>query len=370
MKENTVLVKNIRIITIVLILAGIIFAVLGARSTEPIRMWQIYLVNFLLWTGIAQAGAVFSAVLEITNARWGMRMRGVAEAFVAFLPVSLVLLLILIVGSTHIFPWISRVEIPTSKQMYLNLPFLIARNLLGMGLLTVLSIVFVNKRRQADTGLVERPRRMAVVLLLLYPVIYTFVSYDFVMSLAPHWYSTIMGMHYFVACFYTGLAVILMAAVMGRWHLFPADFMMDKDFHDLGKLLFGFAVFWMSLVWSQFLVIWYGNLPEETEFLHLRFFVQPWETMTWGFIVLGFFVPLVILLNKRGKTNQTVSSIVATLILLGMFVHMYILVVPSLTPDKLFIGVEELAITLGFLGLFILCHDFGLKKWPIQKPGR
>ncbi|MBN2012049.1 hypothetical protein JW960_22160 [candidate division KSB1 bacterium] len=365
MKENNALVKNIRIITGALIVAGIVFVVLGARSNEPSRMWQIYLVNFLLWTGVAQAGAIFSAVLEITNARWGSRMRSVAESLVSFLPVSIVLLLIMIIGSPHIFPWISKVEIPAAKQIYLNLPFLYGRNLLGMGLLTFLSIVFINKRRSADTGLIERPRKFAVVLLILYAVIYTFVAFDFIMSLSPHWYSTIMGMHFFTACFYTGLSVILMSAVFGRWHLFPADFMRDKDFHDLGKLLFGFAIFWMSLVWSQFLVIWYGNMPEETEFLHLRFYEHPWQTMTWSFIILGFFVPLIILLNKKGKTNQIVSSIVATLILLGSFVHLYVLVVPSITPHHLYIGIQEFAVSLGFIGLFILSHDVGLKYWPI-----
>jgi len=175
-----------------------------------------------------------------------------------------------------------------------------------------------------------------------------------------------MGMHFFTACFYTGLAVILISAVFGKWHLFPIDFMKEKDFHDIGKLVFGFSIFWMSLLWSQFLVIWYGNLPEETEFLHLRLMEQPWETITWTVIILGFIVPLIILLNKRGKTNQYVAGVVGLLILIGSYFHIYILVVPSLTPHHFYFGWPEIFISLGFLGLFILAQHFRLKKEPIK----
>lgn len=366
MKQDNPILKHTKYIVLFFILFGLIFSVFGAFGKNPLRVWQIYLVNFLLWTGIAQAGAIFSAVLEITNARWGNRVRQVAESLVYFLPVSLALLVILVLGADLIFPWASKVEISETKKLYLNVPFLFGRNLIGMGLLTALSLLFISKRRQADAGKIERPRKLAVMLLLLYAIIYTIVSFDFVMSLTPNWYSTIMGMHFFTACFYSGLAVILISAVLGRWNLFPLDFMKDSDFHDLGKLLFGFAIFWMSLLWSQFLIIWYGNLPEETEFLHLRFYEQPWETMTWTVIGLGFIVPLIILLNKSGKINQTVSSVVGFLILIGSYFHMYILIVPSLTPDHFYFGLPEIFISGGFLGLFILAQDIRLKRAPIE----
>jgi hypothetical protein len=363
--ENPIL-KNIRYIVMAFILIAIIFIILGALNEHPTRMWQIYLVNFLLWTGIAQGGVIFSAALELTNARWGDKMRQVAESLVYFLPVSLILLLVMLLGTDHIFPWISKVEISESKQIYLNVPFLFGRSFFGLGLLTILSLVFVKKRRLADEGKIERPRKWAVGLVISYAFIYTFISYDFVMSLSPHWYSTIMGMHFFTACFYTAVAVVLVSAVFGKWHLFPIDFMKDKDFHDIGKLVFGFSIFWMSLLWSQFLVIWYGNLPEETEFLHLRLMEQPWETFTWTVIILGFIVPLIILLNKRVKTNQYISGVVGLLIFIGSYFHMYILVVPSLSPHYFYFGFTEIFISLGFLGLFILMQELRLRKLPIK----
>ncbi len=366
MKEDNAIIKNIRIIVLVFVAVGVFFAVKGGLSDHPIRMWQIYLVNFLLWTGIAQGGIVFSAVLEVTNAGWGKKMRQVAESFAGFLPLSLILLLVMLLGPDHIFPWVSKVPISDEKSIYLNLPFLFGRSFIGMGLLTILSIVFVRKRREAEEEDGERPRKLAVILLLIYTVVYTIISFDFIMSLSPHWYSTIMGMHFFTACFYTGLAVITVSAVFGRWSLFPKDFMSKSDFHDLGKLLFGFSIFWMSLLWSQFLVIWYGNIPEETEFLHLRLYEQPWKSFTWIVIVLGFIVPLIILLNKKGKTTQVISGIVGFLILVGSFFHMYILVVPSLTPHHLYFGLSEALISLGFLGLFIFSQDIGLKRFPIR----
>jgi Ni/Fe-hydrogenase subunit HybB-like protein len=273
----------------------------------------------------------------------------------------------MLLGADHIFPWISKVPISEEKRIYLNLPFLFGRAFLGLGLLTLLSFTFIRKRRSADIGQGERPRKFAVGLLIVYAIVYTYISFDFIMSLAPHWYSTIMGMHFFTACFYTGLAVITVSAVFGRWSLFPKDFMSQSDFHDLGKLLFGFSIFWMSLLWSQFLVIWYGNIPEETEFLHLRLYELPWKSFTWAVIVLGFIVPLVILLNKKGKTTQFVIGAVGLLILIGSFFHVYILVVPSLNPHHLYFGLSEILISSGFLGLFIISQDIGLKRLPIAE---
>jgi len=367
MREDNALLKNRRIVVAVFILAGIFFMVRGGLSDHPVRMWQIYLVNFLLWTGIAQGGVVFSAILEVTNAQWGKKMRQVAESFVVFLPLSLILLLVMLLGADHIFPWNSRVVISEAKRMYLNLPFLFGRAFIGLGLLTWLSFMFIRKRRGADSGQGEHPRSLAVGLFLIYALVYTIISFDFIMSLAPHWYSTIMGMHFFTASFYTGLAVITVSAVFGRWSLFPKDFMTQSDFHDLGKLLFGFSIFWMSLLWSQFLVIWYGNIPEETEFLHLRLYELPWKSFTWAVIVLGFIVPLVILLNKKGKTTQFVSGAVGLLILIGSYFHVYILVVPSLNPHHLYFGLSEWLISAGFLGMFIASQDIGLKRLPVAE---
>ncbi|MBD3290507.1 hypothetical protein GF337_17010 [candidate division KSB1 bacterium] len=366
MKADNVLVKNIRIIVALFILIAVVFVIIGASSEEPTRMWQIYLINFLLWTGIAQAGAVFSAILELTNAEWGHRMQQVAESQISFLPASLTLLLIMIVGAEYIFPWVSQVSIPEQKALYLNLPFLFSRSIIGLGLLTILSFVFVKKRRKADDQGGGRPRKLAVVLLLTYALVYTVVSFDFIMSLSPHWYSTIMGMHFFTACFYTGLSLIIIMAVFGRTHIFPTDFMTERDFHDIGKLTFGFSIFWMSLLWSQYLVIWYGNIPEETEYLHLRFYEQPWSALTWTFILLAFILPFLILLNRKGKTTQLVIGIVGFLILIGSFVHMYVLVAPSLSPHHAYFGVPEIFISLGFLGMFVLTQDIWLKARPVQ----
>lgn len=364
--ENNALIKNMRMIAIVFILLGALFSVLGGFGENPSRMWQIYLVNFLLWTGIAQAGAVFSAIMELTNANWGKRMRQVAESLVSFLPFSLILLIIMLPGSDHIFSWLSKVHIHEAKKTYLNLPFLFGRNIIGLGILTFLSIVFVKKRRAADENNSNRPRALAVVLLLVYVFVYTIMAFDFIMSLSPHWYSTIMGMHFFTSCFYTGLAVIIITAVFGKWHLFPRDFMTEDDFHDIGKLTFGFSLFWMSLLWSQFLVIWYGNIPEETEFLYLRMYKQPWESITWLVILLAFIIPFIILMNRKGKTTQVVSGFVGFLILIGSYLHLFVLIVPSLNPNHLYWGLSEASISLGFLGLFILSHDLGLKRIPIN----
>ena len=362
MDKKALLPKNIRIVLLIILLLGIGFAISGAFGAQQQRMWQIYLVNFLFWVGIAQAGVIFSAILEVTNARWGQQMRQVAESFVFFLPISLILLLTMLLGTHYLFPWSSDVVIPEAKKAYLNIQGLFLRNIFGLGLLTVVSFIFIKNRSVADKEGGARPQPLSVIVLILYAIVYTFVAFDFIMSLAPHWYSTIMGMHFFISCFYAGLAVVLLMAVFGKTGLFQTDFLSKHDFHDMGKVIFGVAIFWMSFLWSQFLVIWYGNIPEETEFLHLRFFEQPWKDVTWTVLALSFFLPFLILMNKKGKTNALISGIVGFLILIGLFLHMYILIVPSLTPNHFYFGITELAITGGFLSLFMLCQDFGLRR--------
>ena len=363
--ENVTFVSNkIRVTVIFIVLFGAVALSIGSMGEQPGRIWLIYLINFLFWTGIAQSGIIFSAILEITNATWGRQVRTVAESTIYFLPASLILLVIMLLGSGFIFPWSAEVILPEAKRAYLNIPFLFIRNILGLTAMTIVSFVFVKRRRAADENSIqgERPRPLSVALLLLYALTYTIVAFDFVMSLSPHWYSTIMGMHFFISCFYAGLAILLVAAALGKLRLFPMDFMSKSDFHDLGKVAFGTSIFWMSFLWSQFLVIWYGNIPEETHFLYLRFFEQPWETVTWLVLALSFFAPFILLINKKVKTSSITSGLVGVLIFSGLFLHMYVLVAPSLSPHHFYFGPLEWCLTLGYLGIFMLCQEYGIRK--------
>lgn len=335
-------------------LAGLLF-VLGAATffqtisgPKPLRAWQIFLVNFLFWSGISQAGAVFLAILHVTGATWAQPLKRIAAGMTAFLPLSFLFFLVLYFGRESIFPWIANPI--AEKAAWLNFPFLFARDGLALFLLTGASLLLVFSRH-------GRGQFFSSVFLLLYTLVYSLIGFDLVMSLSPHWYSTLFGAYFFMSSFYAGLAgLAVVSALSGKW-LWLEPEIGSHQFHDLGKLLFGFCMLTGDFLWSQFAVIWYGNIPEETGYVILRGMEMPWATIAWGVLIVGFVIPFLALLSRALKENPRSLLAVGSLILIGMWLERYLLVVPSLGNEKtLPIGWIELFITLGFFAAFCLAQ--------------
>ena len=290
----------------------------GVSLGDSLRAWQALLVNFLFFAGLAQAGVVLSALLHVTSARWGRSLKRTAEATAAFLPVAFVILLILLAGIAVWAPWVH--EPVEAKTPWLNIPFFVIRQLIGFALLSGLSLLYVYRSLRPDigmlhetgersaTGLAERliagwrgtdveraagqhaQDRLAVAVLIVYSWVFTLVAFDFVMSLDPHWYSTLLGGYYFIGNLFIGLAFLAIIAAWGRERLAIVDYVGHQQLHDVGKLLFGFCILWAYMFWSQYLVIWYGDLAEETEFIYHRMH-GPWAPVAWTVFALCFVVP-------------------------------------------------------------------------------
>ncbi|MFQ6110395.1 MAG: hypothetical protein ACE5LX_00045, partial [Nitrospinota bacterium] len=268
--------------------AGVAAFIVGALGVSPLRAWAIFLVNLLFFSGMAQGGVVFSATLHLTEARWGKPLERLSQAGAFFLPISLILFVILFLGSEHLFPWLKE-PIP-GREPWLNLPFLFLRDVLGLLALIVLSLLFLYFSLRPGCGLLkekgspgrgtlarfltsgwrgleeerERSKRLNGVLSPLIHILYAFVfsviAFDLIMALDPHWYSTLFGGYYFIGSYYIGLAALAITAISAGRGLGVERLSAEPLLHDLGKLIFGFCCFWMALVWSQFIVIWYGNL--------------------------------------------------------------------------------------------------------------
>jgi len=252
------------------------------------RAWQIFLVNFLFWSGISQAGVVFSAVLYVTGAQWGKPIRKIAEAMVAFLPLSVLLFPVLLWGLDILFPWIhgpiTRLHgaIAEERALWLHAPFHVVRDGIALLLLAGLSLVFVY---YSLVGRERTARLLSPILLILYGVVYTLLAFDLVMALDPHWISTLFGWYFFVGNFLAGLAAIAILVVLIHRYFALEGRITPSLFHDLGKLIFGFSLFWVYLFWSQYLTIWYGNLPEETEYIIIRVKEFPWVYLSWLILI-------------------------------------------------------------------------------------
>src|SRR6266436_722628 len=260
---------------------GVIAFVFALMRGGAAIAWEAYLVNLLFFLGVAQGALVASAAFYLTQAKWGgSTPYRLGEAFAPFLWVGFVLFFGLYFGRSLIFPWVTH-PIP-QKAAWLNIPFLFARDGIGLGVMAAASSAFIRVSRDDDarawtiaTDDITLPphsiRVFAPIVAVLFAVVYTLISFDLVMSLAPVWRSTLFGWYFFAGAFWSGLcAMALVASVLrgrlGDHNLFTNPVVM----HDFGKMVFAFSVFWVYLLFAQYIVIWYGDLPVETFFIVQR----------------------------------------------------------------------------------------------------
>jgi hypothetical protein len=182
----------------------------------------------------------------------------------------------------------------------------------------------------------------------------------------PHWISTLFGAYSFVKAFYLGLgAMIILAAVIQIRHGELSGLTLSH-FHDLGKLFFGFCLLWADFFYCQFLVIWYGNISEETSYIIERTVISPWNSLAWTVFVLGFIVPFFILLNRKIKTKPIFMVILCSVVIAALWLEHLLLLGPALShhTSSLPLGVSEVFITLGFLGLMVMAVTYFLNLFP------
>ncbi len=381
--------KPFTIILYLLILIGVLSFVIGLLGKHPQHAWMVYLINFLLWSAVAQGGLLFSAIMHTTKARWSGPLSGISESFAAFFPVSLVLFLLLFLGKNHVFPWLHHDL--HGKEIWLNLPFLFTRDLIGLIILYGFGLAYLYnalglKLRNAQPGLgirkrlyhrwakygqdtehfQKRMRIFALLYIVSFAVILSLIGYDLVMSMDPHWYSTLFGAYNFVKAFYVGLGGLIIAAFINFLRQGINSGLESSHFHDIGKLLFAFCLMWADFFYVQFVVIWYGNISEETAYVIARTMIAPWNSLAWAVFIICFAMPFILLLNKRIKTKPIPMLIICSLILLGIWLEHFLLLAPVFYPDatSLPIHFTDGLISLGFLGLIVLAITYFLKLFP------
>ena len=335
--------------------------------------WEAYLVNLLFFLGIAQGAMVASAAFYLTQAKWGgSTPYRLGEAFAPFLWVGFLLFFGLYFGRAAIFPWVKHPV--AQKAAWLNIPFLFARDGIGLALMAAVSYAFVRISRSEEarawtiaTREIEMPphsiRVIAPILAGLYAVVYTLIAFDLVMSLAPVWRSTLFGWFFFAGAFWSGLTAMALIAVMLRSRLGANNLFTNSTvMHDFGKMVFAFSVFWVYLVFAQYIVIWYGDLPVETFFIVQRVHHIPWSPLSVACVVLIWLIPFTVLMSVRTKKTPIVLGTVSALGLVGMWLERYVLVVPSLSLDAIPFGPTQFLISIGFLGAFLVSAVPGLNR--------
>ena len=383
------------------ILAGAVtFAALILRG-HAARAWSIYLVNWLDWTGLSMGLVLFGAVTTVAKGKWALGLRRVGEASVVFLPVSFVLFLVLWFGRADIFPWVNHpiTDIP-SKAFWLRPGFMWARDAAALLLLFGLSGWFVRHSLRLDGGLLgsrvsakgkpmydrllkdwntpgrgaefswERREQIAPMLLVAYALCMSLIAFDLIMSIAPHWVSNLLGGYFFMGAWLSGLMALGLLMMLAREYYGLEEWLTFRMQHDVAKLCFGFTVFWAYLFFSQFLVIWYGNMPEETSFVFLRMATPTWRLISTIMVVMCFLLPFIGLMGIKPKRTPAIFKTFAIISLTGLWLDRYVLVVPSVVQSapSLPLGWQEILMTAGFFGLWGLCYLWFIERFGVLSP--
>lgn len=364
---------------------GAVLAVLGGAAFvwtllggDRARAWQGWHVNFMFWTGLAQGLVVVAATQKLAKGHWSGLVIRFAEAAAAFLVVSLVLYVGLFLGRSSIFTWLH--EPRPDLGLWLTTKFFFVRNGLIYLLLTWLSWRFVRHDMAPDIRELREGRpaerldgrdaitREAAWLVVSYAFGYSLLAFDLIMSLAHKWVSNLFGAFYFMGCFLAALMALAVLTLAVRRSMGLETAISGKQLQDLGKLCFGFTVFWAYLMWAQYLVIWYGNLPEETYYLFYRL-IGPWKPVGVAVFLLVFLVPFIGLLGVKPKRYPPTFLAFAVASLVGIWLERYSEIVPSINGGAgPALGIPELASTLLFGGLFLLSLGWFAARYPMVSP--
>jgi hypothetical protein len=357
--------------------AGFLWALVGGQAD---RAWQAYHTNFVFWTVVAQGLVVFAATQKLAKGHWAGLIIRFAEAAVPFLFVAVLLFAGLFFGRYHLFGWLKDVPRPELGAWFTT-PFFFLRNGLILAALAWLSWRFVRRDLAPDVAELAHGRpvdpdarekglisREAAVLAVAFAFGYSLLGFDLVVSLYHRWMSNLYGAFYFMGGFLGALGTLAVLTVALRGAMGLDRLVSSKQLHDLGKLLFGFTVFWGYLMWSQFLVIWYGNMPEETYFIWYRLW-GPWRPVGAAVFILVFVIPFLGLLGVQPKRRPTALRGFALVSLVGLWLERYLEVVPSLSAGRgPAFGIPEVGATLLYGGLFLLALGWFAKRYPMLSP--
>ena len=290
-------------------------------------LWAGVLLVSYYATGLGLAGLCFLAIHYTTGAKWSDALRRPAEALASTLPIALALVGVVLVARPQLYQW-TRAGFGGAgselafKRFWLSRTFFLER---AAGYAVIWTVLALALRRPSRWSV-----RVSAAFLIVFAVTFTLASVDWIMSLEPMWYSTMFGVYNFAGMFVSGLAAIVLVALWLERTGPLKGVLNDDHLHDLGKLLFAFSVFWMYIWFSQYMLIWYTNIPEETSYF-LRRSHGFWLGLSVANVVLNWLVPFAVLLRRDTKRRRTTLALVAAVVLAGRFVDLYLMIFPSVT---------------------------------------
>jgi hypothetical protein len=379
MKEQVTIPTTFRIVTLTLISIGAISFLLGLFS-DPQRVWANYLIVNYYFLSLAMGGAFFLVIQNISQSGWSSAFRRVPEAMMAYIPFAAGFFLLIYFGMHDLYHWSDKATVATDKLLqhkaaFLNIPFFYLRMIFYFGLWILFAYILRNfslredKADPADqAGILELFRKSELfskIFIFILAFTFSLSAFDLIMSIDAHWSSTIFALKNMVAAFLHGVSVLtLIVFILYKRGYFP--FLNKYHLHDFSRYIFIFSILWGYFWFAQFMIIWYGNLPEETIYYTMRW--NPgWKVLFFLEIGLNWTIPFMVLLPVKTSRNMTVITTVIVFLIIGQYVDLFCQVIPG-TTGVLKYGWMEAGLFLGFAGLFALVVATALSKARIIPP--
>ncbi len=348
--------------------AGALVSLVGL-FTNPAQFFQSYLMAFMLVLGLTLGCLALAMIHQLSGGAWGVVTRQVLGAASRVVPVLTLLFLPIAFGLHYLYEWshadvVAHDEILQAKHAYLNTPFFLVRAamyfLIWNGLVYFLNKWSLEQDRSTDSGIAARMQRLSGGGLLAYVLTVTFASFDWLMSLDPHWFSTIYGVLIIGGQGLTALA-FLIATFVWLSRRAPFDTILEpQHFHDLGNLMLGFVMLWAYFSFSQYLIIWSGNLPEEITWYLYRT-QTGWRFVGLTLIVFHFVVPFLLLLSRRMKREPQLIVKIAIGMLVARFVDLFWLIAPEFHHAGLAVSWMDLVLPFTLLSIWLGCFFWQLR---------
>ncbi len=352
---------------------SLLLCVLGAFFSPEQQFFRSYLIGYLFFIGVALGSLAIVMLQYLSGGAWGIVIRRLLESATRTLPLLALLFVPLILGMPHLYVWthpevVRQSEVLQHKQPYLNIPFFLIRAVFYFAVWLVLAY-FLNKwsREQDQKANPVIARRLQVISgpgLVLYGLTVTFASIDWVMSIEPQWFSTIYGLLFIGGQGLSAMSFIIAMAILLAKREPMSGVFVPSHFQDLGKLLLMFTMLWAYFSFSQLLIIWAGNLPEEIPW-YLRRWQGGWQWVGVLLIVFHFALPFVLLLSRDLKRNLNMLAAVAGLLILMRFIDLFWLTVPEFYAGRFHIHWMDFAAPVGVGGIWVAFFAWQLRTRPL-----
>ena len=343
------------------------------------KPWASIYVPALFFMLISLGALAFYAIQRVSQAGWSIVLYRVMEGITGYLLLGCISVLIILLMSgfhfNHLFIWmdpdvVAHDEIIRNKTSYLNLPFFFIRAIIyvsGWVLYRNISRkLSIEQDNSTDINIHKKLFKFSAGFLAFFLISESMMSWDWIMSIDPHWFSTLFGWYVFAGAWVSGVTTIAIITIYLK-SINYLKFVGDSHIHDLGKFMFGVSIFWAYLWFSQFMLIWYSNIPEEVTYFITR--IEDYNFLFFGMVVLNLLFPLIVLMNSDFKKTYFIVILTGIVIIIGHYIDVFNMIMPSAVGDKWSIGFSEIGGFLFFLGLFILVVFKEISKAPLLASG-